>query len=46
MGGYGGFYSGDKKKKKKADLEKAAAKIVHVYTAPKVEITGKGKKKG
>ena len=44
MGVYGGFYKGDKKKKKKEYLEKQASKIVHIYTPPKIEIVGKGKK--
>ena len=44
MGVYGGFYKGDIKKKKKAYLEKAASHISHVYSVPKVEIIGKGKK--
>lgn len=46
MGVYGGFYFGDKKKKKKEYLEKQATRVVRVYTPPKVEIVGKGKKKG
>lgn len=44
MGVYGGFYFGDKKKKKKQYLEKQAAEIHRVYSPPKVEIIGKGKK--
>ncbi|MBI2327337.1 hypothetical protein HYU92_03355 [Candidatus Curtissbacteria bacterium] len=44
MGVYGGFYKGDKKKKKKEILERQAGKIVHIYTPPKVEIIGKGKR--
>ena len=44
MGVYGGFYKGDKKKKKKEYLEKAASEIHRVYSPPKVEIVGKGKK--
>lgn len=44
MGVYGGFYHGDRKKKKKEYKELQATKIVHVYTPPKVEIVGKRKK--
>lgn len=44
MGVYGGFYKGDKKKKKKEYLEKQAMNIPRVYSPPKVEIIGKGKK--
>ena len=44
MGVDGGFYHGDKKKKKKEYLEKQAGKIIHAYTPPKVEIVGKKKK--
>jgi len=45
MGGvYGGFYKGDKKKKKKEYLEKQALNIQRVYTPPRVEIISKGKK--
>lgn len=44
MGVYGGFYKGDKRKKKKEYLEKQATEIQRVYTVPKVEIIGKGKK--
>lgn len=45
MGVYGGFYFGDKKKKRKEYLEKQATHVARVYTVPKVEIVGKGKKK-
>jgi len=45
MGVYGGFYKGDKKKKKKEILERQVKGITHIYTPPKVEIIGKGKKK-
>lgn len=41
---YGSFYKGDKRKKKKEYLEKAASEINRVYTPPKIEIIGKGKK--
>ncbi|MDP2632680.1 MAG: hypothetical protein Q8P25_03080 [Candidatus Curtissbacteria bacterium] len=45
MGGvYGGFFKGDKKKKKKEYLEKQALNIPKVYSVPKVEIIGKGKR--
>lgn len=44
MGVYGGFYKGDKKKKKKEYLEKQAMHIPRVWSLPKVEIIGKGKK--
>ena len=44
MGVYGGFYKGDKKKKKKELLERQVGKIVHIYTPPRVEIIGKGKR--
>ncbi|MBI3282522.1 hypothetical protein HYZ70_00415 [Candidatus Curtissbacteria bacterium] len=44
MGVYGGFYKGDKKKKKKEYLEKRAGEIQRIYTPPKVEIIGRGKK--
>lgn len=44
MGSFGGFYSGEKKKKKKDFLEKQAMHIPKVYVPPKVEIIGKGKK--
>lgn len=44
MGSFGGFYSGEKKKKKKDTLEKQAILIQRIYAPPKVEIIGKGKK--
>ncbi len=45
MGGvYGGFFKGDKKKKKKEILEKKAQEINRVYAVPQVEIIKKGKK--
>lgn len=44
MGSYGGFYKGEKRKKKKEMLEREADKVVRVYAPPKVEIVGKGKK--
>lgn len=45
MGSFGGFYSGEKRKRKKEALEKQVQKIVHVYVPPKVEILGKKGKK-
>lgn len=45
MGVYGGFYKGDKRKKKKEDLEKQATHMVRVYTPPQIEIFGKKGKK-
>ena len=45
MGSFGGFYSGEKRKKKKAVLEKQASQITRVWTPPKVQIIGKGKNK-
>lgn len=44
MGSFGGYYKGDKKKKKKETLERQAMHIPKVYTPPKVEIIGRGKK--
>ena len=44
MGVYGGFYKGEKRKKKKEILERQVDQIRHIYTPPKVEIIGKGKK--
>lgn len=44
MGVYGGFYHGDKKKKKKEVLARQATQITRVYTPPQVEIVGKKKK--
>lgn len=49
MGAYGGFYKGDKKKLKKATLEKKAAKQMGAaaggsWQPPQVEIIKKGKK--
>lgn len=41
MGSYGGFYKGEKRKKKKEALEKEAERNIKVYIPPKVEITGK-----
>jgi len=41
MGVFGGFYKGERRKKKKMQLEKEATKVVRVYTPPKVEIIGK-----
>lgn len=46
MGGYGGFYKGEKKKQRKDLLEKKASLIGQFEQQPKVEILGKkGKKK-
>ena len=44
MGSFGGYYKGDKKKKKKSDMENDAMHIQRIYTPPKVEIISKGKK--
>ena len=44
MGNHGGFYSGEKKKKKKDILERQAVNIPRVYIPPKVEIISRGKK--
>lgn len=44
MGGFGGFYKGEKKKSKKEKLEKNAGLMGGIYTPPKVEIIKKGKK--
>jgi|GEM_PF-7107045 len=44
MGSFGGFYKGDKKKKKKEVLERQAGEINRVYAPPQVEIIGKKKK--
>lgn len=44
MAGFGGYYKGDKKKKKKEILEKQAGQINRVYSVPQVEIIGKKKK--
>lgn len=41
--GYGSFYTGEKKKQKKEVMEKKAAHIARVYSAPQVEIIKKGK---
>lgn len=45
MGSYGGFYYGDKKKKKKGTLEKKTKNLVSksTFILPKVEIIKKGK---
>lgn len=43
MGSFSGYYSGEKRKKKKEILEKQAAKITRVWAPPKVEIIGKKK---
>lgn len=44
MGSFGGFYSGEKKKKKKESMERDAMNIPRIYTPPKIEIIKKGKK--
>ena len=45
MGSFGGFYKGEKKKKKKDILEKEAEQIRKMFMSPKVEILGKKGKK-
>lgn len=45
MAGFGGYYKGDKKKKKKGALEKQAGEINRVWAPPQVEIVGKKGKK-
>jgi len=45
MGTYGGFYKGEKKKKKREFLEKEAERIRKVFTPPRIEIIGKKGKK-
>lgn len=45
MGSFGGFYKGEKKKKKKDDLEKKAGQFGGFYSPPSVEILGKKGKK-
>lgn len=46
MGSFGGFYSGDKKKPKKARLEEKAKKLSNsgAFILPKVEIISRKKK--
>ncbi len=46
MGSFGGFYSGDKKKQKKAKLEEKAHQIAYQkpFVLPTVEIISKKKK--
>jgi len=46
MGVYGGFYKGEKRKKKKEALEKEATKQTKIYIPPKIEIIGKKGKVG
>jgi len=41
VGSFGGYYKGEKRKKKKESLEKEAAMRVKIYTPPKIEIIGK-----
>ncbi len=45
MGQFGGFYKGDRKKPKKAILEKKAQKetFKQAFVLPKVEVIKKGK---
>jgi len=45
MGSFGGYYSGEKRKKKKDDLLKKANQFSTNYQVPNVEILGKKKKK-
>ena len=45
MGNFGGYYKGEKKKKKKEFLEKEAERIRKVFTPPRIEIIGKKGKK-
>ena len=45
MGSFGGFYKGEKKKKKKDILEKEAEQIGKMFMPPKVEMLGKKGKK-
>ena len=45
MGSYSGYYTGEKKKKKKEILEKEAEQIKKMFVPPKVEILGKKGKK-
>ncbi|MBI3342457.1 hypothetical protein HY024_05025 [Candidatus Curtissbacteria bacterium] len=45
MGGFGGFYKGEKKKQRKEQMEKKASTFGQFYTPPKVEIVGKKGKK-
>ena len=46
MGSFGGFYKGEKKKKKKSTLENKAGQVVNreSFSLPQVEILKKGKK--
>lgn len=46
MGDHSGFYKGDKKKLKKTELEKKAAKQMtsSAWVLPQIEIVRKGKK--
>jgi len=46
MGGYSGYYKGEKKKLKKDRLEKQALHIKHASIVPNIKIIGKGKRKG
>lgn len=45
MGSFGGFYKGEKKKKKKEILEREAKEISYTPTVPRIEILGKKGKK-
>jgi len=41
MGNFGGYYKGERRKKKKELLEKEATRVVRIYAPPKIEILGK-----
>ena len=45
MGSFGGYYKGEKRKKKKVILEREAEQIRKMFVSPKVEILGKKGKK-
>lgn len=45
MGSFGGYYKGEKKKKKKDELAKKTLEVHHLYGTPQVEILGKKGKK-
>jgi hypothetical protein len=45
MGNFGGYYKGERRKKKKELLEKEATRVIRIYTPPKIEIVGKKGKK-
>lgn len=44
MGSFGGYYKGDKKKKKKEVLERQAQQVTKIHSVPRIEIIGKGKR--